>query len=143
MRDRDRDAGETDNGIEVEDAHISPARKRPPTSLDVARLANVSQSTVSHVLNDVRDSRFSEETRERVLAAAQELGYVPHAMARSLRSGRSNLVILPFFDWPFNPSSLRFEQTMAARLGELGYTVMLATASSEPILRAAQTWASL
>src|SRR5207302_10665646 len=69
------------------------APQRPPTSADVARLANVSRATVSFVLNNVWDSRVSEETQERVMKAAEELGYVPHAIARSLRAGRSNLVI--------------------------------------------------
>lgn len=117
--------------------------KRPPTSSDVARLAGVSQSTVSHVLNDVAEGRYSEETREQVLAAATELGYVPHAMARSLRAGRSNLVLMPMFDWPYNPDSFRFFQTLTSHIDELGYTVMLQTSRSQPLVSAARTWASL
>ena len=73
----------------------------------MARLANVSQSTVSLVLNNVGDNRFTEETRQRVLAAAEQLGYVPHAMARSLRAGHSNLVLLPFFDLTYQFQRLR------------------------------------
>jgi DNA-binding LacI/PurR family transcriptional regulator len=97
----------------------------PPTSLDVARLAKVSRATVSYVLNNVQNSRISEATRERVLQAAAELGYVPHEIASSLRSGRSDLVLLPFFDWPYNQSSITFLQEMALQLDKLGYTVML------------------
>src|SRR5437868_15412422 len=70
-----RDTGAHGGGEEKE----KPSAKRPPTSGDVARLANVSQSTVSLVLNNVGDNRFSEETRRRVLEAAEQLGYVPHA----------------------------------------------------------------
>src|SRR5689334_6002200 len=97
----------------------SISSQRPPTSADVAQLAHVSRATVSFVLNNVWDNRVSEETRERVLKAASELGYVPHAMARSLRAGRSNLVLMPFFDWPYNLDSLSFLQQLETQLEEL------------------------
>jgi DNA-binding LacI/PurR family transcriptional regulator len=119
------------------------ASQRPPTSADVARLANVSRATVSFVLNNIWDSRVSEETQERVLRAAEELGYVPHAIARSLRAGRSNLVLMPFFDWPYDLDSLTFLQELGTRLDELGYTVMLQMGSRESLLAAARGWASL
>jgi DNA-binding LacI/PurR family transcriptional regulator len=96
----------------------------PPTSMDVARLAKVSRATVSYVLNDVPDARISEETRKRVLQAAAKLGYVPHQIASSLRSGHSDLVLLPFFDWPYNQSSITFLQQLALQLDHKGYTVM-------------------
>lgn len=133
-------SGKNDSSPVNEDAASS---RRPPTSSDVARLANVSRATVSFVLNDVWDSRVSEETQERVLKAAEELGYVPHANARSLRAGRSNLVLLPFFDWPYNLDSLSFLQELGAQLDELGYTVMLQMGSKESLLTAARVWASL
>lgn len=98
---------------------------KPPTSQDVARLANVSRATVSYVLNNVPDSRISQATKDRVLKAAREIGYVPHEMATTLRTGQSDLVFLPFFDWPYNPNSMEFLQTLAHSLRDLGYTVML------------------
>lgn len=52
---------------------------RAVTIHDVARLANVSIATVSNTMN--RPARVAAETRGRVLAAADELGYVPHAIA--------------------------------------------------------------
>jgi DNA-binding LacI/PurR family transcriptional regulator len=60
------------------------------TSRDVAARAGVSRTTVSFVLNDVPDVNISQETRQRVLQAAQELGYVPDAAARSLASRRTH-----------------------------------------------------
>ncbi len=61
------------------------ARKsRRVTSKDVARLAGVSRTTVSLVLNDVPHARIAPETRRRVLEAARQLGYRPNAAARSL-----------------------------------------------------------
>lgn len=68
-------------------------RSSSPTSLDVARLAGVSRSIVSGVLNGTMSTmRVSAETRERVLAAAQELGYTPNPVARALRRQRSNVI---------------------------------------------------
>lgn len=77
---------------------------RGPTGWEVARAANVSQSTVSLVLSGRAEGRVSARTQELVRRIAGELGYRPHAAARSLRLGRSGLVMLvvpdvqnPFF----------------------------------------------
>lgn len=64
------------------------------TSSQVAKLAGVSRTTVSFVLNDVPHMGISEETRERVLGAARQLGYVPNAAARSLVSGATRTVAI-------------------------------------------------
>lgn len=66
-----------------------------PTSSDVAQRAGVSRATVSYVLNDTPDQTISESTRRAVLRAARDLGYRPNAGARSLRSGRSDIVLFP------------------------------------------------
>ncbi|MBN1874259.1 MAG: LacI family DNA-binding transcriptional regulator [Anaerolineae bacterium] len=64
---------------------------KTPTQGDVAKLAGVSRSTVSFVLNNRHGGQISisEETRQKVIGAARQLGYEPNAMARSLRSGQS------------------------------------------------------
>ena len=59
---------------------------------DVAKEAGVSASTVSYVLNNTPTESISEDTRKRVIAAVQKLGYVPNLNARSLSSRRSNLI---------------------------------------------------
>jgi DNA-binding LacI/PurR family transcriptional regulator len=64
--------------------------KKSVTSRQVAKQAGVSQTTVSFVLNNVEWAKVSEETRQRVLKAARELGYVPDAAARSLAAGHSS-----------------------------------------------------
>jgi LacI family transcriptional regulator len=66
----------------------------PATSSEVAKRAGVSRTTVSFVLNDVRDRGISEETRKRVLEVARELGYEPNAAARSLAGGATRTVAL-------------------------------------------------
>jgi LacI family transcriptional regulator len=65
---------------------------RSPTIGDVARLAGVSPTTVSFVLNDVVGSGISEPTRMRVRASAREIRYRPNATARLLRTDRSHAI---------------------------------------------------
>ena len=68
------------------------APRRPKvTSHTVALRAGVSRTTVSFVLNG-RDQGIPDETRDRVLQAAAELGYVPSAAATTLASGRTRTV---------------------------------------------------
>lgn len=67
--------------------------------VDVARRAGVGRSTVSNVLRGT--GRVSEATRERVLAAARELDYVPNAAARRLRGGATGTIGVHL---PENPS---------------------------------------
>ena len=61
---------------------------------DVAHRAGVSVTTVSHVLNDAPGKRISDDTRSRVRVAAEELGYRPNGVARSLRLRRSQILAL-------------------------------------------------
>lgn len=68
----------------------APGISGPPTSYDVAQLAGVSQSAVSRCFRP--DASISAKMRERVLAAAQRLGYSPDAIARSLSTRRSGLI---------------------------------------------------
>lgn len=60
------------------------------TMKDIARLAGVSTSTVSHVINKTRF--VSDEIAERVNQAAQELNYAPSALARSLKMNRTKTI---------------------------------------------------
>ena len=57
---------------------------------DVAQKANVSISTVSHVLNHTRF--VSEETRKKVMDAVEELGYSPDASGRTFRTGKKMMI---------------------------------------------------
>lgn len=62
------------------------------TSKDVAKLAGVSRTTVSFVLNEVEDVHISQKTRQRVLEAAHQLNYYPDAAARSLASRQAGAI---------------------------------------------------
>lgn len=72
------------------------------TQQDVARLAGTSSAVVSYVLNN-GPRPVSEQTRQRVLAAVAELKYRPNSAARSLRSGKSQVLglIIPDSSHPF------------------------------------------
>ncbi len=72
---------------------------RPPTMRDVARLAGVSQPTVSRVLNKTNTSiPVSQDTYQRVMAAVKELGYRPNMTARSLRTQRTQMIAVMIAD---------------------------------------------
>lgn len=94
------------------------------TSADVAAAAGVSRATVSYVLNGV-DARVSEETRERVLAAARTLGYTPNAMASALRAGRTSVVIFALPNWPLGPVIAEILTASVGELDRLGYTPLV------------------
>jgi LacI family transcriptional regulator len=79
--------------------------RRRITARDVAARAGVSRTTVSFVLNGVTKVNISEETRERVRAAAVELGYVPDAAAQALASGRAQTIGLVFSQSPLYSTS--------------------------------------
>jgi DNA-binding LacI/PurR family transcriptional regulator len=100
------------------------AQHSVPTSADVARLAGVSRATVSYVLNNTSAVRISEPTRRRVHQAAKELGYVPHAAARSLRAGHTRMVLMPAPDVPVGPLYSQFFNELQWALGRLDYTVV-------------------
>lgn len=70
-----------------------------PTIQDVAKLAGVSHSTVSRVLNQNSTSvPISEVTRQKILDAVKELGYQPNMIARSLRTQRSQMIAVMIGD---------------------------------------------
>lgn len=88
------------------------------TMRDVARLANVSQSTVSRVLSGSVDAiPISEETRERVLDAVQKLDYHPNLHAGSLRGQKTQMIAILIADIanPFYHPMVRAVQDVANR----------------------------
>lgn len=87
---------------------------RRPGSMDVAQLAGVSQKTVSRVFN--KEPAVTEETRERVLAAAARLGYRPNGAARTLLTGRTYRIgVVSLGTAHFGPSSLLVALERTAR----------------------------
>jgi DNA-binding LacI/PurR family transcriptional regulator len=100
------------------------------TSVDVARRAGVSQATVSLVFGGKASGRVGLHTQESILRAARELGYHPNNAARSLRSGRSHLIILAVPDVS-NPYFAAVLQGAEQAARKRGYAVMLASVGDE------------
>ena len=86
---------------------------------DVALHANVSRGTVSHVLNGNTQARISAETQERVRRSAQQLGYVPNQMARSLFRGKTHLIgmVTTGIENPFFTELIRASEVAIAAAG--------------------------
>lgn len=95
------------------------------TSADVARESGVSRTTVSYVLNGTQGTAISEPTRQRVREAAARLGYAPSAAARTLRSGRSDLVLCILPNWPIGPVIDTLLDRLAGELATRGLTVLV------------------
>ena len=85
---------------------MSDATSRRITQRDIARLAGVSQTTVSLVLNNrsSEETRIPEETRARVLSVIRETGYVADPVARRL-ADRHNRILGVFTYEPVFPSA--------------------------------------
>jgi DNA-binding LacI/PurR family transcriptional regulator len=98
---------------------------KPITIRDVARRAGVSTATVSYVLNDSRP--VGAETRQRVLQAAEELGYRPSVIARGLQARESRMI---GYSWrpahpdQFEPILEKFLHSIAGAAERQGYHVL-------------------
>jgi LacI family transcriptional regulator len=104
-----------------------------PTQADVAQRAGVSRATVSYVLNKRTEGRIpiTEETRHNVLKAARELGYTPHALARSLRSGLTHTIGLLIPDTN-NPHYMDLLSGVEAEVVAQDYYLVLVSATLDP-----------
>ena len=103
------------------------------TATEVARMAGVSQPTVSLVLTRNPRARVAPETRARVLKIAQELGYRPNRLAQGLVRRRSYAlgVIVPGFDNPVYAALISGAEKVAA---QAGYAVLLCEAKSSEVV---------
>jgi LacI family transcriptional regulator len=95
-----------------------------PTQKDIAKLAQVSQATVSLVLNGISDASVPPVTQRKVLRAAKNLGYVPNRVAQSLRTQQTKTIacIVPDITNPFYPALERGAQKSAE---SNGYDVLI------------------
>ena len=110
-------------------------RAAPPTLDDVARAAGVSTATVSRCLNV--PGRVRAETRRRVEAAIEALGYTPHFGGRALASNRTDTVgvVIPTME---NAIFARGVQAMEETLAAEGTTLLIASSGYDPAREAAQ-----
>ena len=103
-------------------------KKLRATSYTVAKLAGVSRSAVSRTFTP--NASVSQKTKVKVMAAANELGYRPNFMARSLITKKSHLIGLIMADWnnPYYASTLR---SYSEKLQKKGYQVILVTTNKK------------
>lgn len=106
-----------------------PARYTPPSVTDVARLAGVSAATVSRAFNT--PALLGAQTLQRVQRAADQLGYQPYGLARSLRRRRSMVlgIVMPSLHYAYFAGTLELLQST---LAQEGYTLLLSSANHSP-----------
>lgn len=105
---------------------------KKPTSNDVAKLAGVSQAAVSLILNGSDKISFSQETKERVFAAAQQLGYkLPHRKKREKHDPNILMVFTPTLT---NPYYSELVQHVEEYVAHRGYHVMVCNTFRNPEL---------
>lgn len=104
--------------------------KKVVSAMEVARLANVSQSTVSRVFTP--GASVSEKTRQKVLKVAEELNYQPNALARGLITKKTNLVGLAMKDIQ-NPFYHEVLGIFTKKLRAKGYSVLFVYTENEEI----------
>lgn len=97
-------------------------RSRFPTAYDVARLAGTSQSAVSRAFTP--GASISPQMRDKITAAAHELGYRPNIAARTLSNQKSKIVgvISGYMEHPFFARAL---ERLAGRLSDAGLRILL------------------
>jgi LacI family transcriptional regulator len=101
-----------------------------PTQVDVAKLAGVSRATVSLVINGLSNGKvvISEDTRNRVMQAVDELGYEPDLRAQALRSGDIKTIGMILIDMT-NPHYWEHAEGVEQEARAQGYNVLLFTRS--------------
>ena len=101
------------------------------TITDVARAAGVHPSTVSRALNPATRGMVTDAVAERVMAAAEQLGWRPSALAAGLRTRRSRTIgiLVPDLVNPVFPPIVRAAE---ARFAEAGYVALVANTDTDP-----------
>lgn len=97
------------------------------TSRDVAKLAGVSQTTVSYVMSGRRN--VAPDTERKVMAAMEELGYQPHSGARALKANRTNVIglVVPYRSGADAAAQHRFLVAFTSEVRRYAYDILLVT----------------
>ena len=106
-----------------------PGHHHHPTIFDVAQRSGVSPTTVSHVLNGTRV--VAHASRQRVLAAVEQLGYQPNAAARSLRSRRRRIVGLLVTNLQ-NRGFAALLEGIDLVMAQAGYSIIVSSSYGDP-----------
>jgi LacI family transcriptional regulator len=113
------------NDIMAENLLLNSKRpSRNATAADVARQAGVSPATVSYVVRGRRDVQLAESTRERVLAAAKDLGYSTNPIASALKTGRTGQIAI-WIDSLLTSHNARVVHLMEQQLAQASYQIVV------------------
>ncbi|ROQ00953.1 LacI family transcriptional regulator [Rathayibacter sp. PhB93] len=109
-----------------------PTERSSPraTSRDVAKLAGLSRTTISQILNG-NDARFPQETRDRVAAAAAQLQYRPSRAGRALVSGVSDLIVIVVPNITFGTRLQQTIERFSAEAERLGLNAVVRYVGSD------------
>ena len=102
--------------------------EKKPTVKDVAKAAGVSVATVSYIMNNRTDQKISDQTRKKVLQIANLLNYTPSHAAKTLATGRNNIIGVSYHLNESTPSRnleiTGFVNLIIERLNRLNYDVL-------------------
>ncbi|TWR24631.1 LacI family transcriptional regulator [Mucilaginibacter achroorhodeus] len=99
--------------------------------VDIANTLNISKTTVSFILNGrAQEKRISEELVERVQKLVKEVGYKPNSLAKSLRTGKSNIIGLMVEDIS-NPFFASIARLIENRAYENGYRIIYCSTDND------------
>lgn len=116
-------------------SYRSPERNlymaRQITMKEIAKLAKVSQSTVSRVINGNQD--VNQEIAKRVLKVIEDVGYVPNKTAQTLKSNYSKLIGISVSEM-YNPYFVDLVDHLETLTRKIGYNIILHNAKHNPIL---------
>src|SRR5687768_6740011 len=100
------------------------------TMKEIAKLANVSQATVSRVING--NKSVNEEAVKRVLKVIEEVGFIPNNAAQTLKRSHSNIIGVCVTE-TFNPYFVELIDTLELEARKRGYNILLHNSKHNPI----------
>lgn len=108
---------------------------KKPTAKDVAKAAGVSVATVSYVLNNKEGQKISEDTRKKVLQMANLLHYVPSHEAKSLATGKNNMIGIIYHVREDSPSRnleiMHLVNLLVERFSRMNYSTIIIPFNSD------------
>ena len=111
---------------------ISPVKKKSLSITDIAKQLNISQTTVSFILNGKsKEKRISDEMTERVLKFVDQVGYKPNLLARSFRTGKTNIIGL-MVENISNPFFANLARMIEENAYKNGYKILYCSTENDP-----------
>lgn len=107
-------------------------KKKELSIIDIAKRLNISKSTVSFILNEKsKEKRISEATTQKVLKFIKEVGYKPNLLARSLRTGKTNIIGL-MVENIANPFFANLANLIEENAYKNGYKILYCSTENDP-----------